>query len=80
MASLSLDSFGHLHLIPHQEILDVLLLALERKGALHDHIVSLLVELVHVDVAGEVLLDFNPILTGAMPRSSVANPAARVLP
>ena len=34
-------------------------------------------KLVHVD--GKVLLDFNPILTGAMPRISPAAPAARIL-
>ena len=48
----------------------MLLLDLEKNGALKDHFVSLLVELIHVDVEGYVLLDFNQISTGAMPRSS----------
>ena len=56
----------------------MLLLDLEKNGALKDHLVSLLVEFVHVDIEGEVLLDFNPILTGSMPRSSLVAPAARV--
>ena len=77
---LSLVPVGHLLLTPLQELLVVVVLLLDLgKAGVQEHFVSLLVMLIHVDSEGTVLLDFNLILTGAMPRISPAAPAARIL-